>query len=363
MAQLDFLIVGAGLYGAVFAHQAGLRGKRCLVIDKRSHLGGNAYCKTIENINVHAYGAHIFHTNDKEVWDYVNSLHEFNRYTHSPLANYKGELYNLPFTMNTFHQLWGVKTPQEAKEKLAEQCAVYAHIEPKNLEEQALKLVGKEIYEKLVKSYTEKQWGRDASEISAFVIKRLPLRFTFDNNYFNDTYQGIPVDGYNRLIEKMLEKAEVRLNTDFFSDRVTFEQMADKVVYTGMIDEYFSYCFGQLEYRSLQFEHELLPISNYQGVAVMNYTDSETPYTRIIEHKHFEFGTQDKTVITREYPQDWDKGKEPYYPINDDKNNTLFAQYKEKAATFPTVIFGGRLADYAYYDMDKVIRMALDKAK
>ena len=363
MSQFDFVIVGAGLYGAVFAHQAGLKGKKCLVIDKRSHIGGNVYCKVIENINVHWYGAHIFHTNDDEVWQYVNNLSEFNRYTNAPIANYKGELYNLPFTMNTFYQLWGVKTPDKAKEKLAVECAPYAQIEPQNLEEQALKLVGKEIYEKLIKGYTEKQWGRDAREIPAFVIKRLPLRFTFDNNYFNDKHQGIPVGGYNGLIEKMLEKAEVRLHTDFFSDRTTFEQMADKIVYTGMIDEYFSYCFGQLEYRSLLFEHELLSTSNYQGVAVMNYTDRETPYTRIIEHKHFEFGTQDKTLITKEFSQEWDRSKEPYYPINDIRNNTLFTQYKEKAAALPNVIFGGRLGDYAYYDMDKVIRMALDKAK
>jgi len=360
LKEYDYLIVGSGLFGAVFAHQAGLKEKKCLVIDKRSHTGGNVYCENIEGINVHKYGAHIFHTSDREVWNYVSGLVEFNRYTNSPIANYKGELFNLPFNMNTFYQLWKVKTPEEAKNKIAEEVAEFANVEPQNLEEQALKLAGRTIYEKLIKEYTEKQWGRKATELPPFIIKRIPLRFTFDNNYFNDIYQGIPIGGYNTLINKLLEKADVQLNMNFFDSRGIFSSIADTVVYTGMIDEYFDYCFGKLEYRSLMFENETLNIANYQGNAVVNYTDSETLYTRIIEHKHFEFGTQEKTVITREYPQDWDESKEAYYPVNDEKNNQLFEKYKQKAKEQPSVIFGGRLADYAYYDMDKTIRKALD---
>ena len=360
MIKYDYLIVGSGLFGSVFAHQAGLKGKKCLIIDKRPHTGGNVYCENIEGINVHKYGAHIFHTSDKDVWKYVSGLVEFNRYTNSPIANYRGELFNLPFNMNTFYQLWKVKTPEEAKNKIAEEIAGFAGVEPQNLEEQALKMVGKTIYEKLIKGYTEKQWGKKAEELPSFIIKRLPLRFTFDNNYFNDIYQGVPVGGYNALIDKLLERAEVRLNVNFFDSREMFSSMANTVVYTGMIDEYFDYCFGKLEYRSLTFENETLDIANYQGNAVVNYTDSETPYTRIIEHKHFEFGAQEKTVVTREYPQNRDKGKEAYYPVNDENNNRLFERYKQKANRQTGAIFGGRLADYAYYDMDKTIRKALD---
>ncbi len=361
--KYDYLIVGSGLFGAVFAHQSALKGKRCLVIDKRSHIGGNIYCEKIEGINVHQYGPHIFHTNDKEVWKYLTDLVEFNRFTNSTVANYKGELFNLPFNMNTFYRLWGTKTPEEAKNKIAEEVAEFANVEPTNLEEQAIKLVGRTIYEKLIKGYTEKQWGRKAVELPSFIIKRLPLRFIYDNNYFNDIYQGIPIGGYNMLIEKLLENAEVRLNVNFFDDREIFFSMADTVVYTGMIDEYFDYCFGKLEYRSLRFENEILDLDNYQGNAIINYTDFEIPYTRIIEHKHFEFGTQKKTVITREYPQDWDENKEAYYPINDEKNNKLFEKYKQKANEQANIIFGGRLTDYAYYDMDKTVRKALDTFK
>jgi UDP-galactopyranose mutase len=363
MEKYDYLIVGSGLFGSVFAHQSGLKGKKCLVIDKRSHTGGNVYCEIIEEINVHKYGAHIFHTNDKEVWNYVSGLVEFNRYTNSPVANYKGELFNLHFNMNTFYKLWKLKTPEDAKNRIAEEVAGFAGVEPVNLEEQALKLVGKTIYEKLIKGYTEKQWGRKTTELPPFIIKRIPLRFTFDNNYFNDIYQGIPIGGYNVLIDKLLEKAEVRLNVNFSDDRELFFSMADTVVYTGMIDEYFDYCFGKLEYRSLKFENEILDIANYQGNAVVNYTDFETPFTRIIEHKHFEFGVQEKTVITREYPQNRDENQEAYYPVNDERNNQLFERYKQKAAGQNRVIFGGRLADYAYYDMDKTIRKALDITK
>jgi len=364
MEKYDYLIVGAGLFGAVFAHQIGLIGKKCLIIDKRSHIGGNVYCENIEGINIHKYGAHIFHTSDREVWNYVNSLVEFNRYTNAPIANYKGELFNMPFNMNTFYQLWKVKTPDEAKHKVDSEIAQFSHIkEPQNLEEQALKLVGKTIYEKLIKGYTEKQWGRKATELPSFIIKRIPLRFIYDNNYFNDLYQGIPIGGYNVLINKLLEKAEIQLGVNFFDNREMFFSMADTVVYTGMIDGYFDYCFGKLEYRSLKFVNEILDIANYQGNAVVNYTDFEIPYTRIIEHKHFEFGTQEKTVITREYPQNWEEEKEAYYPVNDEKNNQLFKKYKEKAIGQSHVIFGGRLADYAYYDMDKTIRKALDIAQ
>lgn len=359
--QYDYLVVGAGLYGAIFAFEATKRGKNCLVIDKREHIAGNIYTESTEGINVHKYGAHIFHTSNKRIWDYVNSFVEFNRYTNSPIANYKGELYNLPFNMNTFYQLWKVKTPEEAKLKIKEQIAEQAVAEPKNLEEQALSLVGSDIYNKLIKEYTEKQWGRKATDLPAFIIKRLPIRFTFDNNYFNDTYQGIPVGGYTKIIEKMLNGIDVKLNVDFFKDRSSLEDLAETIVYTGMIDEYYGYEFGTLEYRSLKFEHETHNKANYQGNAVVNYTDSETPYTRIIEHKHFEFGTQEKTIITKEYPQEWTKKDEPYYPVNDDKNDQLFKKYKELANNETGVIFGGRLADYKYYDMHHVVGLALKR--
>ena len=359
MKKYDYLIVGAGLFGSVFAHQAGLKGKKCLVIDRRTHIGGNTYCENIAGINVHKYGAHIFHTNNKDVWSYISSLVDINRYTNSPVANYKGELYNLPFNMNTFYQLWGVKTPAEAQMRINEEVNEFATIQPKNLEEQALKLVGRDIYNKLIKGYTEKQWGRRATDLPAFIIKRLPLRFTFDNNYFNDIYQGIPIGGYNVLIEKMLENADVRLGVNFFDDKKQVESVAENILYTGMIDEYFAYCFGQLEYRSLRFETELLDVENYQGNAVVNYTDIETPFTRIIEHKFFEYGQQPQTVITREYPQEWNRDKEAYYPVNDDRNMQLFQKYREKSLTLENVYFGGRLADYAYYDMDKTIEKAM----
>lgn len=356
----DYLIVGAGLYGAVFAYEASKRGKTCLVIDKRSHIGGNVYTEKVDGINVHKYGAHIFHTNSKEIWDYVNGFVEFNRYTNSPVANYKGEIYNLPFNMNTFNKLWGVITPEEAKEKIEEQKNAIGIKEPKNLEEQAISLVGTDIYEKLIKGYTEKQWGRAATELPDFIIKRLPVRFTYDNNYFNDKYQGIPIGGYTAIIEKMLQGVEVRLETDFFADRKNFEHISKKIIFTGMIDEYFNYQFGELEYRSLTFETEKMEIPNYQGNAVVNYTDRETPYTRIIEHKHFEFGTQDTTIVTKEYPSEWEKGKESYYPINDEKNSQLYKKYKELAEKEKNVIFGGRLANYRYYDMHQIIALALN---
>ncbi len=358
----DFLIVGSGLFGAVFAHEAMRRGKSCLVLEKRSHIGGNIYCKDCEGITVHHYGAHIFHTNDKMVWEYVNQFAEFNRYTNSPVANFNGEMYNMPFNMNTFNKMWGVRTPAEAKAKIEEQRAVIKG-EPRNLEEQAISLVGTDIYNKLVKGYTEKQWGRSCAELPAFIIKRLPVRFTYDNNYFNDRYQGIPEGGYNQIIEKLLDGADIRLNTDFLKDREQWESLADKIVYTGMIDAYYSYRFGKLEYRSLRFETELLDEENYQGVAVVNYTDRETPFTRIIEHKHFEFGTQPKTVITREYPVDWQEGMEPYYPVNDDRNSALYQKYADLAAKEEKVLFGGRLGRYCYYDMDKVIAAALNMVK
>jgi UDP-galactopyranose mutase len=359
--EYDYLIVGAGLYGAIFAHEATKRGKKCLVIDKRDHIGGNIYTKSVEGINVHTYGAHIFHTSNKKIWDYVNSFVEFNRYTNSPVANYNGELYNLPFNMNTFYQLWKVKTPEEAKAKLEEQIGDAFVENPQNLEEQAMSLVGKDIYFKLIKSYTEKQWGRKATELPAFIIKRLPVRFTFDNNYFDDTYQGIPNGGYTKIVEKMLEGIEVRTSVDYFKDREMLNNLASTVVYTGMIDEFYDYRFGTLEYRSLRFEHETLDKENYQGNAVVNYTDGETPFTRIIEHKHFEFGTQEKTVITREYPSEWKKGDEPYYPVNDARNEEMFKQYKELSRSEENVIFGGRLADYKYYDMHHVVGIALKK--
>ena len=360
MKKYDYLIVGSGLFGSIFAYEANKKGKKCLVIDKRSHIGGNIYCEDIEDINVHKYGAHIFHTSNKEIWDYVNSFVEFNRYTNCPVANYKGELYNLPFNMNTFYQLWKVKTPQEAIAKIEEQVKEANIEEPQNLEEQAIKLVGKDIYEKLIKGYTEKQWGKKATELPSFIIKRLPVRLTFDNNYFNDKYQGIPVGGYNKIIEKMLENVDVKLNTDFFENREELENMAEKIVFTGMIDEFYDYKFGTLEYRSLKFEHETLEEENYQGNAVVNYTEYDIPYTRIIEHKHFEYGNQPKTVITREYPATWNKGDEPYYPINNDENNELYSKYKELADKEENVIFGGRLAEYKYYDMHNVIEKALE---
>lgn len=355
----DYLIVGAGLFGAVFAHEMTAKGKKCLVIDKRAHIGGNIYTEEIEGINVHKYGAHIFHTSKKEIWDYVNRFATFNRYTNSPVARYKDEIYNLPFNMNTFNKLWGVITPQEAREKIEEQVKEAGIVNPSNLEEQAISLVGKDIYEKLVKGYTEKQWGKRADELPAFIIKRLPVRMTYDNNYFNDLYQGIPVGGYTPMIEKLLEGSDVSLNTDYFGDREAFNNKAEKVLFTGMIDEYFDYCFGELEYRSLKFESQVLDTDNYQGNAVVNYTEYEVPYTRIIEHKHFEYGTQPKTVITKEYPARWKHGDEPYYPMNDEKNNALYEKYKELATKEDKVLFGGRLGMYKYYDMHNVIEEAL----
>lgn len=371
--KYDFLIVGAGLFGCMFAHLATLRDKKCLVIDKRPHLGGNLYCEHLEGIHVHWYGAHIFHTNSKRVWDFVNSIVEFNRYTNSPVANYKGQLYNLPFNMNTFYQMWGVTTPAEAQAKLDEQRAeAVAKMkaegidEPRNLEEQALVLIGRDIYERLIKGYTEKQWGRKCTELPAFIIKRLPVRLVFDNNYFNNTYQGIPIGGYNKLIDGLLDGVETQVNTDFFDDRDKWKGVADKIVYTGKIDEYFDYALGKLEYRTVRFETEVLNTANYQGNAVVNYTEAEVPYTRIIEHKHFEmFGTDvdknPKTVISREYSTEWAPGMESYYPVNDSRNSELYARYKALADKEENVIFGGRLAEYKYYDMapivDKVLSM------
>ena len=359
----DYLIVGAGLYGAVFAHEVKKAGKSCLVIDKRNHIAGNIYTKDIEGIQVHEYGAHIFHTSNKDVWEYVNQFAEFNQYINSPVAVYKNELYNLPFNMNTFSKMWNIRTPQQAKDIIAEQIEELHITDPRNLEEQALSLVGKDVYEKLIKGYTEKQWGRDCKELPAFIIKRLPLRFTYDNNYFNDRYQGIPIGGYTRMVEKMLDGIEVRLGVDYFSDKSGFDAMADKVVYTGQIDQYFDYALGVLEYRMVRFETEVLDCENYQGNAVVNYTEREVPYTRIIEHKHFEFGKQPKTVISREYPSEWSKGEEPYYPINDEKNSALYAEYAKLAEREQKVIFGGRLGEYKYYDMDKVIESALKIAR
>ena len=356
----DYLVVGTGLFGSVFAYEANKRGKKVLVIDKREHIGGNVYTEEIENIQVHKYGAHIFHTSNKEIWDYIRQFADFNRYTNSPLARYKNETYNLPFNMNTFYQMWGTITPKEAKEKLNSQIAKEGIREPKNLEEQALSLVGRDIYEKLIKGYTEKQWGKRADELPSFIIKRLPLRMTYDNNYFNDLYQGIPIGGYTKIFEKMLEGIEVRLNTNFFENKDYFQGIANKIVFTGMIDEYFQYCFGPLEYRSLEFETKMLEVDNYQGNAVVNYTEYEIPYTRIIEHKHFEFdSSSEKTIISYEYPTKWDKDKEPYYPVNDEKNNELYARYKMLAEGQGKVIFGGRLGMYQYFDMHKVIEEAL----
>ena len=359
----DYLIVGAGLYGAVFARELTKRGKSCLVIDRRDHIAGNIYTENVSGINVHKYGAHIFHTSDKEVWDYVNQFAEFNNYINAPIAVYKDELYNLPFNMNTFSKMWGIRTPAEAKEKIAQQVAELNITDPQNLEEQALSLVGTDVYTKLVKGYTEKQWGRDCKDLPAFIIKRLPCRFTYDNNYFNDRYQGIPMGGYTAMVEKMLEGVEVRLGTDFFDLIQAKPNIAKTIVYTGCIDEYFGYKLGYLNYRSVRFETEELPMEDFQGNAVVNYTEREVPYTRIIEHKHFEFGKQPTTVISREYSAEWKPGMEPYYPVNDAENGALYAKYKELADAEGNVIFGGRLGQYKYYDMDKVIRAALDDLK
>ena len=358
--KYDYLVVGAGLFGAVFAHEAACRGKRCLVIDRRPHIGGNVYTEEIEGIRVHRYGAHIFHTSDQAVWDYVNRFAEFNNYINSPVAVYKDELYNLPFNMNTFSKMWNIRTPREAKDIIEKQIEDLAIKEPSNLEEQALSLVGRDVYEKLIKGYTEKQWGRDCRELPAFIIRRLPLRFTYDNNYFNDRYQGIPIGGYTAIVRKLLEGIEVRTGVDFLNDRAKYESLAEKIIYTGMIDEYYGYRLGALEDRSVRFETEVLDCDNYQGNAVVNYTDKAVPYTRIIEHKHFEFGRQEKTVISKEFSSEWTVGDEPYYPVNDQKNSELYAKYQELAARESNVIFGGRLGAYKYYDMDKVIRAALD---
>ena len=363
MSKYDYLIVGAGLFGCVFAREAADKGKRVLVIDKRGHIAGNIYTEEVEGINVHKYGAHIFHTSDKAVWEYVNRFAEFNNYINCPVARYKDELYKMPFNMNTFSKMWGIRTPAEAKEIIERQRAEAGITQPKNLEEQALSLVGRDIYEKLVKGYTEKQWGRRATELPAFIIKRLPVRFIYDNNYFNDRYQGIPMGGYTRMCEKMLSGIEVRLGVDYFADKAELDALADKVLFTGMIDEYFGYRYGELEYRSLRFESETLDCDNYQGNAVVNYTEYEVPYTRVIEHKHFEFGAQPKTVVTREYPAVWHKGDEPYYPVNDDRNNVLYAKYKALADAEPHVIFGGRLGMYRYYDMDDTVSAAFGLLK
>ena len=368
----DYLIVGAGLFGATFAYRARQQGKKCLVIDKRPHLGGNIYCENIEGINVHCYGAHIFHTSDKRIWDFVNSIVEFNRYINSPVANYKGKLYNLPFNMNTFYQMWGVTTPADAMAKIEEQkfeavakMKADGVVEPRNLEEQAQILIGKDIYEKLIKGYTEKQWGRKCTELPAFIIKRLPVRLVFDNNYFNDKYQGIPIGGFNKLISGLLEGVDTLINTDFFTNRNYWESIADKVVFTGAIDEYYEYRYGKLEYRTVKFETETLDIPNYQGNAVVNYTEREIPYTRVIEHKHFEmFGSEviacPKTVISREYSVEFQEGMEPYYPVNNNRNNRLADQYHQLAAKEKNVLFGGRLAEYKYYDMAPIIGQVLD---
>ena len=361
MKRYDYLIVGAGLFGATFAYEMTKRGKKCLVIDRRNHIGGNIYCEKINDINVHKYGAHIFHTSDKEIWDYVNNFVEFNNYVNSPIADYKGEIYNLPFNMNTFSKLWGISKPSEAMEIIEKQKKELGDKEPENLEEQAISLVGRDIYEKLIKEYTEKQWGRDCKELPSFIIKRLPVRFTYNNNYFNDRYQGIPIGGYNVIIEKMLEGSDILLNVDYLKNKDKYKDKADKILYTGMIDEYFDYKLGALEYRTLRFETEVLEgVSNYQGNAVVNYTSHNEEYTRIIEHKHFEFGEQKDTIITKEYSCDWQLGDEAYYPVNDDKNTELFLKYYELAKNEKNVIFGGRLGHYKYYDMDKVIRAALD---
>ena len=367
--KYDFLIVGAGLYGATIAHEAKKAGKSVLVIDRRPNIAGNVYTEDIEHIHVHKYGAHIFHTNDKGVWDFVNEFAVFNRFTNSPVANYRGELYSLPFNMYTFNKMWGVVTPEEAAAKIEEQRKAAGITNPKNLEEQAISLVGTDIYEKLIKGYTEKQWGRKCTELPAFIIKRLPVRLTFDNNYFNALYQGIPVGGYTRMVERMLEGIEVRLNTDYLKEKETYDSLANTVIYTGPIDAYFSYSIGYLEYRSVRFETEVLDRPNFQGNAAVNYTDAETPWTRIIEHKWFEFGKDEngndiqKTVISREYSSEWKPGDEPYYPVNDEKNSELYRKYRDFADKEANVVFGGRLGEYKYYDMDKVIRAALDKSE
>ena len=372
MKQYDYIIVGSGLFGSVFAYKAHQAGKKCLVLEKRPHLGGNVYCECVEGINVHKYGAHIFHTSNRKVWDFVNLFVDFNRYTNSPVANYKGQLYNLPFNMNTFHQMWGVTTPEEAQEIINEQKTIALEamrrngvMEPRNLEEQAQLLIGKDIYNKLIKGYTEKQWGRKCEDLPAFIIKRLPVRFVFDNNYFNDIYQGIPIGGYNRLIEGLLAGIETKVNTDFFSKRNYWSDIADKIVFTGKLDEYYDYCFGKLNYRTVRFEHEVMSVPNYQGNAVVNYTDIDVPYTRVIEHKHFEMFGADvyncpKTVISREYSMEWSDGLEPYYPVNDTVNNSIAEKYKDLARRETHVIFGGRLAEYKYYDMAPIIERALN---
>ena len=368
MKKYDYLVVGAGLYGSIFAREATNKGYKCLVIDKRPNVGGNVYTEKIEGIKVHKYGAHIFHTNNKEVWDYLNQFCQFNRFTNSPVANYKGELYSLPFNMYTYNRMWGVITPEEAEKKIEEQRKEIIG-EPKNLEEQAISLVGRDIYEKLVKGYTEKQWGRDCRELPSFIIKRLPVRMTFDNNYFNALYQGIPIGGYTKMIENILEDIEVRLNIDYLVNKKELDLLAETIVYTGPIDAYFNYCLGTLEYRSVRFETEVLNTPNYQGNAAVNYTDRETPYTRIIEHKWFEFGKDEdgndlpKTVISREYSSEWIKGDEPYYPVNDEKNNTLYMQYKELSEQEENVLFGGRLGEYKYYDMDATVASVLEKCR
>ena len=361
MSKFDYLVVGSGLFGAIFACEAANKGKRVKVIEKRNHIAGNVYTKEQEGIQVHEYGAHIFHTSDKKIWDYVNQFADFNRYTNSPIANFKGEIYNLPFNMNTFNKLWGLITPDEAEAKINEQRSVLKGKVPENLEEQAISLVGTDIYEKLIKHYTEKQWGKKCTELPAFIIRRLPVRFTYDNNYFNDVYQGIPIGGYTQIIEKMLNHPNivVELNTDFFERKESYLREFPKIVFTGMIDQFFDYKLGKLEYRSLRFETEVINVSNYQGNAVVNYTDSVTPYTRIIEHKHFEFGDQEKTIITKEYSKKWESGDEPYYPVNDEKNNHLYKSYKKLAEKYGNIIFGGRLGQYRYYDMHQVIAAAL----
>ncbi|GHU72962.1 UDP-galactopyranose mutase [Spirochaetia bacterium] len=360
----DILIVGSGLFSACFAHEAVQHAKECLVIDKRPHIGGNIYTKNQQGINVHQYGAHIFHTDKREIWQYINQFAEFNRYTNSPVANYHGHIYNLPFNMNTFNRIWpSVITPEQAKQRIAEQAACMAGRIPQNLEEQALSLVGTDIYQLLIKEYTEKQWGRPCTELPPSIIKRLPVRFTYDNNYFDDPYQGVPIGGYTQIIEKMLAGCDVQLNTDYFADRQYYDNCAQTVIYTGMIDEFYDYCFGELEYRSLRFEIERVPVENYQGNAVVNYTDTESVYTRIIEHKHFEYGTQPETIITREYPQEWKRGDEPYYPVNDAENTELYRRYAERAARQQKVIFGGRLGMYRYFDMDDTIEAALSLAR
>ncbi len=367
MKKYDYLIVGSGLYGAVYAYLANKAGKKCLVIDKRPQSGGNIYCEDCDGIHVHKYGAHIFHTSNKEVWDFVNSFVPFNRYTNSPVANYKGKLYNLPFNMNTFYQMWGVTTPEQAKAKIEEQKKASGIKEAKNLEEQAISLVGEDIYKILVKDYTEKQWGRKCTELPSFIIKRLPVRFTFDNNYFNDSYQGIPIGGYNKLIEGLLAGIDTQVNVDFFEDREKWQNLADKIVFTGKIDEFYNYKFGKLEYRTVRFETEVLNVQNYQGNAVVNYTSHDEPYTRIIEHKHFEVENpayeKEKTVISKEYSTEWTEGMEPFYPVNNEKNAALYGRYKEEAEKEKSVIFGGRLAEYKYYDMDDVIAKVFEDWK